>query len=177
VIRHDAEEVMRIVQCDLNPWSGDVSARVAMIRAYERDTSSHTALYVRLYVQTTVGGEYAEITGPDGAPYSYCAVPSFESVDGDEAANLAISCVAIRPGDTDSDYFADYTEDQLAFCEAHGEHLSSVQCDYERDEEDQETDDGAQYQHLPWREVEGDDPTDLMARVYRLDRTGGEVDP
>lgn len=169
------DEIMRIVQCDLNPWNGARSLRVAMIRAYKRDTGSHTALYVRAYVQTDEGGPYVEITGPDGAPYSYCAVPSFESVDGDAAAELAISCVAIRPGDTDSEYFADYTDEQLAFCEAHGEHLSCVQCDYERYEDDQETDDGAQYQHLPWQEVEGDDPTDLTARVYQLDRDGDEV--
>jgi hypothetical protein len=44
--------------------------------------------------------------------------------DGIKAKGLVMSLVAMRPGDTDADYFADYTPDQLAWVTEHGEALS-----------------------------------------------------
>lgn len=43
--------------------------------------------------------------------------------DGIEAKELVMSLVAMRPGDTDADYFADYTPEQLEWVTAHGEAL------------------------------------------------------
>lgn len=44
--------------------------------------------------------------------------------DGIGAKELVMALVAMRPGDTDADYFADYTPEQLAWVTEHGEALS-----------------------------------------------------
>lgn len=51
-----------------------------------------------------------------------CAVHG--TSDGIEAKELVMALVAMRPGDTDADYFADYTPEQLAWVTEHGEALS-----------------------------------------------------
>jgi hypothetical protein len=43
--------------------------------------------------------------------------------DSIEAKELVMSLVAMQPGDADADYFADYTPEQLAWVEQHGEAL------------------------------------------------------
>lgn len=43
--------------------------------------------------------------------------------DGIQARELVMSLVAMKPGDTDRDYFADYTPAQLEWCERFGEPL------------------------------------------------------
>jgi hypothetical protein len=53
-----------------------------------------------------------------------CGVNAYTSIDGIEAKELVMSAVAMKPDDTDEDYFAGYTPDQLAWAEAHGEALS-----------------------------------------------------
>ncbi|HEY6117460.1 MAG TPA: hypothetical protein VI172_16020 [Candidatus Dormibacteraeota bacterium] len=45
------------------------------------------------------------------------------SSDGIAAKELVMSLVAMRPGDTDADYFAGYTPEQLAWVTEHGEAL------------------------------------------------------
>src|SRR5262245_54308880 len=51
----------------------------------------------------------------------YCALHG--SSDGIEARELIMSLVAMRPGDTDRDYFDGYTPEQLAWAERHGERI------------------------------------------------------
>lgn len=41
--------------------------------------------------------------------------------DGIKAKELVMALVAMRPGDTDADYFEDYTAEQLAWVTEHGE--------------------------------------------------------
>lgn len=45
--------------------------------------------------------------------------------DGIKAKELIMSLVAMRPGDTDADYFAGYTPEQLAWVTEHGEALGA----------------------------------------------------
>ena len=45
-------------------------------------------------------------------------------IDSDDAVKSIMGFLTLRPGDTDSDYFADYTEEQMAFCDHHAEALS-----------------------------------------------------
>lgn len=61
---------------------------------------------------------------PRGA--TYCAVPRGTSIDGVDARELVLSLVAIKPGDTDDEYFSQYTPAQLAFAEAYGEEIGIV---------------------------------------------------
>lgn len=46
------------------------------------------------------------------------------SIDGDNAAAAIMGFLTMRPGDTDPEYFANYTPEQLAYCAEHAEALS-----------------------------------------------------
>lgn len=56
----------------------------------------------------------------------YCGTPAAGgmSVDGIEAKELVLSLVGMKPGDTDTDYFADYTPEQLEWAQLYGEEIS-----------------------------------------------------
>lgn len=45
------------------------------------------------------------------------------SADSDESIGGLMGFLTLRPGDTDSDYFKDYTPTQLRYCEQHAEEL------------------------------------------------------
>lgn len=51
----------------------------------------------------------------------YCALHG--TSDGIKAKECVMSLVAMRPGDTDADYFASYTPEQIAWVTEHGEAL------------------------------------------------------
>ena len=54
----------------------------------------------------------------------YCALHG--ASDSIAAKELAMPLVAMRPGDTDADYFADYTPEQLEWVTEHGEALDTA---------------------------------------------------
>ncbi len=56
----------------------------------------------------------------------YCAVNSSTAIDSKAAKALVMSLVAMKPGDTDADYFAGYSEAQLAFASAYGEEIQMI---------------------------------------------------
>jgi hypothetical protein len=60
---------------------------------------------------------------------TYCAVSSGTTLDGRAARELVSSLIAMRPGDTDAEYFAGYTAAQLAWASAYGEELSCLAAD------------------------------------------------
>lgn len=45
-------------------------------------------------------------------------------IDSDESIAAILGFLTLRPGDTDAEYFADYTPEQIAFCDQHAESLS-----------------------------------------------------
>jgi hypothetical protein len=49
--------------------------------------------------------------------------------DSKQSKRTAIECVAMKPGDTDREYFDGYTEAQLQFAEKYGEYLSMIAID------------------------------------------------
>jgi hypothetical protein len=53
----------------------------------------------------------------------FCCSPSI-AIDSDECLRILLSFLTIRPGDTDQEYFDDYTPSQLAFAEGDAEYLS-----------------------------------------------------
>jgi hypothetical protein len=59
---------------------------------------------------------------PRGA--AWCGVAGQHSIDGNAARSLVLSLFAMRPGDTDAEYFDSYTPEQLAWATEHGEELS-----------------------------------------------------
>lgn len=46
------------------------------------------------------------------------------SVDGDDAVKALMSFLTLRPGDTDREYFDNYSPEQMEYCQAHAETLS-----------------------------------------------------
>lgn len=58
----------------------------------------------------------------------YVGIPAHETIDGRSARECVLSLFCLKPGDTDSDFFAHYTPEQLTFVKAHGEELDMVRC-------------------------------------------------
>jgi hypothetical protein len=59
----------------------------------------------------------------------YCSPSPCHSVDGTDARELVSSLVAMKPGDTDQEYFSEYSPEQLAWAEANGEDLTLLSQD------------------------------------------------
>jgi len=55
---------------------------------------------------------------------TWCAVNSSTSLDGDDAKELVLSLLAMKPGDTDEEYFTSYTKAQIAFAEEYGDDIT-----------------------------------------------------
>jgi hypothetical protein len=53
-----------------------------------------------------------------------CGVSPMHGIDSDDALAGLLSFLSLRPGDTDADYFKDYTPDQMDWAQANGEELS-----------------------------------------------------
>ena len=88
------------------------------IRAFDANRTDSTG-HSRIDVEVREG---STVVFPRGA--LYCGVPCGTTVDGVEARELVLSLVAMKPGDTDEEYFADYTEEQRAFADTYGEILN-----------------------------------------------------
>lgn len=54
---------------------------------------------------------------------TYVGIPSHASIDGAYAREAVVSAVAMKPGDTDEEYFAGYTRLQRAWASTYGESL------------------------------------------------------
>ena len=64
---------------------------------------------------------HKEVLVFEGADYG----PSpLHSIDGDLSVAGLLSFLSLRPGDTDMEYFRDYTRKQFAFADHYGEELS-----------------------------------------------------
>ena len=84
-------------------------------------------LTATLYETTETGNRLA--TRVFALGNTWCAVNSSTELDSDSAKELVLSTVAMKPGDTDEDYFAHYTPAQLAFAREYGELLSCIASD------------------------------------------------
>lgn len=56
-------------------------------------------------------------------------VSPMHSIDSDEAVRGLLGFLTLRPGDTDSEYFEDYTEEQMDFADADAENMSMYSMD------------------------------------------------
>lgn len=93
--------------------------RVITIVAYE-DKWDLASSHGRIDVEVRHGGK---VIFPRGQLHCAVSKACGHSSDGMAARELVMSLVAMRPGDTDADYFADYTPEQIEWCEEHGEAL------------------------------------------------------
>lgn len=97
------------------------------LTAFERPTNSHRTGYT---LEVKVGGKvlFPRDNGPLWGEFS-----PLHSIDGPEAREHCLNHLALRPGDTDADFFESYTADQLAFVEAHSDDITIVKFDRYQD--------------------------------------------
>jgi len=101
-----------------------------------------------------------------GQPYlayelSYKGKPVFEgedfacspldAIDSNKAMGALLSFLALRPGDTDAEYFEGHTKRQLEFADEHGEELSILAMELEETPDKDEDDELGQIRY-PTRE-------------------------
>lgn len=105
--------------------SGGMATITAWDGRHQDPNTGHSRIEARLVWRPSAAnpleGQPREIF-PRGAPW--CAVNRWTSIDGPEAKSLVMSLFAMKPGDTDRDYFDGYTPDQLSWADAYGEELS-----------------------------------------------------
>lgn len=96
--------------------------KLATIRAFDRNERCpvHGHNYLRLELRFE--GRTLWTDGRVGLPAGTC-------VDGVEARELALSLFAMKPGDTDREFFSDYTEEQLEFVSTYGEEIGLIRED------------------------------------------------
>lgn len=94
---------------------------ICSIKTWEGERSLGNPYHMRIDVEVRHKGK---VVFPKGA--TYCGLPRMHSWSrtGNHAKELVMSLVAMKPGDTDPDYFNEYTEEQLAWVKAYGEYLS-----------------------------------------------------
>ncbi len=95
--------------------------RVEIWDTHTRDNRGCTNLVARLYAFE--GGKRTHVLD------MRFAMGMGQSDDGDDAMRAAITAVAMKPGDTDAEFFAEYTPEALAFVTDHGESMAMVAYD------------------------------------------------
>jgi hypothetical protein len=78
----------------------------------------------RIGYQLTMREQYNAIGGRILFEGSDFRPSPLHSIDGNEAVKAILCFLTCRPGDTDREYFADYTPAQLDYCSSHAEALS-----------------------------------------------------
>ena len=99
-----------------------LSSGPVRIRARENYAKSVGQTHTRIDCELRHNGRVVFAEGD-----TWCAMPGV--TDGNEARELVGSLFAMRPGDTDRDYFDGYTPEQVAWAEANGEELGRIVSD------------------------------------------------
>lgn len=88
-----------------------------IIRAYDGNTSMGIGCHT-IDIEVRVAND---VVFPRGQ--LYCGLPAHDTVDGVRAKELVMATVAMKPGDTDADFFVGYTPDQLDWVRRYGDKL------------------------------------------------------
>lgn len=56
----------------------------------------------------------------------WIGIPGNQSLNGNYAKEAVLGCLSMKPGDTDPEYFTDYTPEQLSWAKENGEELYCV---------------------------------------------------
>lgn len=99
----------------------DERRRFVTIYAFDGNHCDPRTGHNRIDVVCTLDGKTVFAKGD-----TWCATPCGKSIDGKDAKELVCSLIAMKPGDTDADYFKGYTLAQLAFAEEHGEYIAMI---------------------------------------------------
>ncbi len=107
----------------------------------------------RIDIEVTLEGEGEPRTiFPKGSMYVGGPAIGRFCLDGVAARELVLSAVAMREGDTDKEYFDDYTPEQLEFSQQYGETINMASCYTYCDEDGNALD-----------ELDGPDPLEIDA--------------
>lgn len=123
--------------------------RLQLWETHERMQPNHHYVYFRFMLPS--GKQlFAEFLG----------VPGHTCVDSDEVLRTALSFITLRPGDTDKEYFKDYTEEQMDWAETEAEELSMWAADPEEDEDDIWAEDSDEEKESMFKDWEEEDVKD-----------------
>lgn len=90
----------------------------AIVRAFEagNDKDGRTTLTVEVRLN-------GKVIFPQGVLICGLPLSGRASIDGKEAKSLVLSLVGMKPGDTDEEFFAHYSAEQLAFVSKFGDYF------------------------------------------------------
>ena len=110
-----------IRHCVFRPYSKGAGPvfRLTLWDTGRRDEYGKRVLGYELEMQNAPRAKFIRLFW--GEDY-HCA-PSY-APDSDGSVEGVMGFLTLKPGDTDSDYFKDYTPAQLAYCKAHAEALA-----------------------------------------------------
>lgn len=108
-------------------WESD-GFRLEMYDTHRRDNRGQTRIgYVLSHNgQMVFDGE------------DFCGSP-LHSGDSNATAGALLSFLSLRPGDTDREYFDNYTSEQMEFAQQHGEYLSLLAMELEETPDSEES--------------------------------------
>ena len=110
------------------PYRRDYDKRQIIITAWDKPKQPSTGHHY-IDIEVRHGGK---VIFPRGQ--LYCGVNQWTTTDGMQARELVLTTVAMKPGDTDAEYFEYYTDDQKDWAMAYGEDISMVKQDRYCDE-------------------------------------------
>jgi hypothetical protein len=96
----------------------DLSTGPVTITAWDAQHSDPESGHQRIDAELRQKGKLVFARGA-----TYCAVPRGAKLADSESRELVGSLFAMKPGDTDDEYFDSYTPEQLAWAKANGEEL------------------------------------------------------
>lgn len=108
-------ELIRTIE--FQPYIKGPSFRLELYDVGRQDHSGKHAVGYRLLQLEEV---FSSLHGEED-----CHLYSPHAIDSDEAVRALMSFLTLRPGDTDADYFANYSERQHQFCREHAEYLGA----------------------------------------------------
>jgi len=111
----------------LRTWSAD-GFRLDLWDTHKTDRLGKVILHYALYDETV--GELGKVVfeGSD------LACSPLHSIDGDSTVAAVLGFLSLQPGDTDSEFFEDYTPAQVAWCEDRAEDLQMLALELEEGE-------------------------------------------
>ena len=97
-----------------------------IVRAFEGPhmAPNHTRLFCELSLGTNGRGSKKTVLFPRND--FFVGIPAQHSIDGTYAREAVLSLFGMKPGDTDAEFFADYTAAQLAFVSEHADEINMV---------------------------------------------------
>jgi hypothetical protein len=101
-----------------------ITGRIFRLRLWDTNTYDHLGKSRLAYrFEQTSPRDTGETVAVLFEGADFCASPC-HAVDADETVRALLGFLTLRPGDTDADYFANYTDAQRSFCDTDAEWLS-----------------------------------------------------